>query len=109
MSSRPTHTGSSPDNAINEEPNLRTISNDASTSNKSSAGEIKEAREEGEDAHSATTVRSVGEDKDGDLESVDTEHGRNQSIGVAKIEALYRAFGDNKVAVWILYLALGGE
>lgn len=36
-------------------------------------------------------------------------HLASQPVGVSKIEALYRVFGNSKAAVWTLYAAISGE
>lgn len=42
-----------------------------------------------------------------DQEIIDQE--RRIQAGVAKIEALYRVFGNNRAAVWTLYAAIAGK
>jgi len=49
------------------------------------------------------------EDGEGDDNGALEEQRQAQQAGVAKIEALYRTFGNNRMAVWTLYGAIAGE
>jgi len=94
-SARPTHERRETDAEINTVNQLNQDSRSQKSDFSSSGGKEKEAREDA--------------GLPGDADSVDTEHMRSQQKGVNRIEALYRVYGKNKVAVWTLYAALAGE
>lgn len=98
MASRPTHERRDTDAEIvpvvpqSQSDN----SHEDSRSQKSGFSSEKEAREDG--------LKSISQ-----TESFDEEHAKNQQQGVTRIEALYRVYGNNRVAIWSLYISLACE